>query len=268
MKKILFFTTLLLALGSNAQVTILNADFNNGIPTGWQTIDNDNLIPYNNSNVSFMTDAWNLVEDYDSLAIGDSILVATSWFENSGDADDYLISPAVTLGNYGNFISFDLKSVDASNPDGFQVLYSTNGTAISDFTGNPLIYDSIAISPYWTKYSINIDDLGINNQNVHFAFRHYATDQYILALDNISITINDPVTIKENSEKTFSFYPNPAKNQINLVDVENNSLVTITDLNGKIVKSQITSNSTLNIDLAKGLYLIQINNSIQKLIIE
>ena len=268
MKKILFFTTLLLALGSNAQVTILSADFNNGIPTGWQTIDNDNLVPYNNSNVNFMTDAWNVIEDYDSLAIGDSILVATSWFEATGDADDYLISPTVTLGNYGNFISFDVKSVDASNPDGFQVLYSTGGTSISDFTGNPLVYDSIAISPYWTNYSIELDGLGINNQNVHFAFRHYASDKYIMALDNIDVTINDPVTIKENNLKTFSFYPNPAKHIINLVDVEDNSLVTITDLNGKIIASKVASNSILNIDLAKGLYLIQINHSIQKLIIE
>lgn len=268
MKKILFFATLLSALGSNAQVSILEADFNNGIPTGWQTIDNDNLIPYNNSNVSFMTEAWNVVEDYDSTGTGDSILVSTSWFTEAGDADDYLISPAVTLGNYGNFISFDVKSLDASNPDGFQVLYSTNGTDISDFTGNELVFSSSAVSPYWTNYSINLDDLGINNQNVHFAFRHFATDQYILALDNIAISINDPVSVKENNQTSFSFYPNPAKNSINLTNVVDNSLVTITDLNGKTVLSQIYTNSIINIDLAKGLYLIEINNSIQKLIIE
>lgn len=259
---------LLLAYSNFAQVSILNVDFNNGIPTGWETIDNDNLVPFNNSNVNFMTEAWNVIEDYDSLSIGDSILVATSWFENGGDADDYLISPSITLGNYGNYIYFDLKSVDASNPDGFQVLYSTGGTTINDFINNPLVYDSIAISPYWTNYSVNLDDLGINNQAVHFAFRHYATDQYILALDNISVRINDPVSVNENIKDYFSFYPNPAKNSITLTNLEDNSLVTITDLNGKIIINEILTSSSLNLNLAKGLYLIQANNSIQKLIIE
>jgi hypothetical protein len=268
MKNILLISTLLTVFTSISQVTILDVDFNNGIPSGWETIDNDNLVPYNNSNVSFMTEAWNLVEDYDSTSIGDSILVATSWFTDGGTADDYLISPAFTLGNYGNYISFDLRSIDASNPDGFQVLYSTGGTDISSFNNNPLVFDSIAISPYWTNYSVNLDDLGINNQAVYFAFRHYATDKYILGLDNISLRINDPVSIKENKKEQFSFYPNPAKNGINLVDVKENSLVTITDLNGKIVLNKIASNSILNFNLAKGLYLIQINNSIQKLIIE
>ncbi len=268
MKNLLLISILLTVFTSISQVTILNVDFNNGIPTGWEIIDNDNLVPYNNSNVNFMTEAWNLVEDYDSISIGDSILVATSWFTDGGDADDYLISPALTLGNYGNYISFDLKSIDASNPDGFQVLYSTGGTDINSFNNNPLVFDSIAISPYWTNYSVNLDDLGVNNQAVYFAFRHYATDKYILALDNISLRINDPVSIEENKEEHFSFYPNPAKNSINLTDVKENSLVTITDLNGKVVTSEITSNSILSLDLSKGLYLIKINNSVQKLIIE
>ena len=268
MKKILFFATLFAALATKAQVNILNVDFNNGIPAGWQLIDNDNLTPYANNYVNFMTDAWNVIENYDSLSIGDSILVATSWFTSPGSADDYLISPAVTLGNYGNFISFDLKSVDASNPDGFQVLYSTNGTTINEFRANPLVFDSIAISPYWTNYVVNLDDLGINNQSVYFAFRHYATDKYILALDNIAVTINDPVSVNEQERFDFSFYPNPAKNTLNLVGVKENSFVTITDLNGKIVVSEKLNSSVLSLDLAKGLYLITIDNSVQKLIVE
>lgn len=267
MKILLLTISLITAILGFSQVTILDVDFNNGIPTGWELIDNDNLVPFNNPNVNFMTKAWNVIEDYDSLGIGDSILVATSWFTNGGDADNYLISPAITLGNYGNYVSFDLKSVDASNPDGFQVLYSTGGTNINNFTSNPLVYDSIAISPYWTNYSVNLDDLGISNQVVHFAFRHYANDKYILALDNIAVRINDPVSINENELNTFSFYPNPASTILNLIDVEENSLINITDLNGKLVYSAL-ANSVINLDLAKGLYLIKINNSIQKLIIE
>ncbi len=268
MKKILFFVTSLFALTQYAQVTILNTDFNNGIPTGWQLIDNDQLVPYNDISVNFMTAAWNVIEDYDSTGSGDSILVATSWFETSGEADDYLISPAITLGNYGNFISFDLRSIDASHPDGFQVLYSTGGTALGDFTSNPLLYDSIAISPYWTRYSVNLDEFALNNQTVHFAFRHYATDQYILALDNISIVINDPVSVEEAQTESFHFYPNPATNNITFDKVAHGELITITDLSGKLLNTSILQSNSLTVDLPQGIYLIKIKNTVQKLIIK
>ncbi|MCT4580715.1 MAG: choice-of-anchor J domain-containing protein [Flavobacteriales bacterium] len=268
MKKILFFVTSLFALTQYAQVTILNADFNNGIPTGWQLIDNDQLVPYNDNSVNFMTNAWNLVEDYDSTGIGDSILVATSWFETSGEADDYLISPAITLGNYGNFISFDLRSIDASHPDGFQVLYSTEGTALSDFSNSPLLYDSIAISPYWTRYTVNLDEFSLNNQTIHFAFRHYATDQYVLALDNISIVINDPVSIDETISTLFQFYPNPATDRITFENIEMGQPITITDLSGQLIQTLILNNKSIDIDLPNGLYLINVGGTVQKLIIK
>lgn len=268
MKITLLFITALISVSLYAQVTILNSDFNNGIPTGWQLIDNDQLTPYNDNSVNFMTDAWNVVEDYDSTGTGDSILVATSWFDESGDADDYLISPSITLGNYGNFISFYLKSIDASNPDGFQLLYSNGGTTVNDFTSNTVLYDSIALSPYWTRYTVNLDDFSLNNQTVHFAFRHYATDQYILALDNISIVINDPVSINETKKEQFSFYPNPAKNVITFDNVKSGQEIIITELSGKTVYQSILNNNSLNIDLSKGIYLVKVNNSIQKLIID
>jgi len=266
MKKIVFIASLIYNFSSFAQVTILSTDFNNGIPTGWQTIDNDNLTPNSNPNVSFMTEAWNLVENQDSLTIGDSILVATSWFDNEGTADDFLISPPITLGSYGNFISFDLKSFDASNPDGFEILYSTSGTSANDFIYNTKLYDVETVSPYWTNYSIEIE--GLANQTVHLAFRHVATDKYVLALDNISVSINDPVSINENAEFTYSFYPNPTKEFITFQNLESNTPVLITDLNGKIVQSDFISNNQLKINLAKGLYLITVNNFTQKLIIE
>lgn len=268
MKLFLLFVTALLTVPFLAQVTILNADFNNGIPTGWQLIDNDQLIPYNDNSVNFMTEAWNVVENYDSTGIGDSILVATSWFQDAGDADDYLISPAITLGNYGNFISFDLKSIDASHPDGFQLLYSNGGTTVNDFTNNPILYDSIALSPYWTRYTVNLDDFSLNNQTVHFAFRHYATDQYILALDNISIVINDPVSIKENKENSFTFYPNPASNNLTFENVVLGETIQILDLSGKLIKTFTLKTNNLTIDLPQGVYLIKVQNAVQKLIIK
>lgn len=267
MTKFVFIILIFLSVKKYSQTTILNANFNNGIPVGWQMIDNDQLTPNNSESVSFMTNAWNVVENPDSTGIGDSVLMATSWFESSGTADNYLISPAVTLSNFGNYIYFDLKSLDASNPDGFQVLYSTSGTNIDDFVVNNIVFDSASISPYWTRYVVNLDEHNLNNQTIYFAFRHYATDKFILALDNINITINDPVPIKTTEKEMFSFYPNPANNYINIKGVKENTKCSIINLRGEVIKKIYITNGLLLLDIPAGVYFIKVNNIRKKIVV-
>ena len=63
-------------------------------------------------------------EDYDTLGDNDSILISTSWFETAGTADNYIVLPPLTLGPFGNYISFDCKSKDQTYPDDFEILFS------------------------------------------------------------------------------------------------------------------------------------------------
>ena len=127
MKKLLLFSICIAATIAYSQTTVLSENFNNGFPSGWQLIDNDNAAPYNSPSVNFISDAFVIYEDYDSLGIGDSILIATSWLDDSSiDADDYLILPSVTLGGGGNKLHFETKSIDQSYPDGIQLLYTFN----------------------------------------------------------------------------------------------------------------------------------------------
>jgi hypothetical protein len=53
------------------------------------------------------------------------------------------------------------------------------------------------MSPYWTTYQVSLDSIGVQNQTVYIAFRHFGSDQYLLALDNISVEMENPVTIEE-----------------------------------------------------------------------
>src|SRR5687768_8709895 len=107
----------------NAQiVTFMSENFNSGFPASWTRINNDGLIP--DAAVSFVNNAWVAYEDIDSTGIGDSVMVATSYYSPAGTADDWLITPAITLLHHGNFLNWEARSQDPSYPDGYDVMIS------------------------------------------------------------------------------------------------------------------------------------------------
>ncbi len=69
----------------------------------------------------------------------------------------------------------------------------------------------------------------------------------------------DPASsINENQSFDFSFYPNPAQNKINITSKTQINGYVITDLQGKIIRSNRSSNiSSIDVsDLAKGSYVL------------
>ena len=67
--------------------------------------------PYNDPMVFSLSSSFHLVEDYDSLNIGDSIMAANSWFNDTIAANNFIITPALTFINNGNYLNFQAKSV-------------------------------------------------------------------------------------------------------------------------------------------------------------
>ena len=78
-----------------------------------------------------------------------------------------------------------------------------------------------------------------------------------------SSDVNIFVSVIENNNEVLKLYPNPL-NQTNLnINLENNSIISLFDLSGKLIKTyQLKSgNNLLNLDfLNKGLYLIECNS--------
>jgi hypothetical protein len=249
----------LLSLNSLAQNTILFQDFNQGFPAGWSLIDNDSLTPNSSPAVNFITDAFVIAEDADSTSMGDSLLVATSWFDTTGTADDYLILPPLTMGAYGNYISFDAKSMDHTHPNGLEVLVSAGGINPWDFFVLPSAYDTFITPPYWTNYRVSLDSVGISpGQTVRIAFRHYSTDQYILALDNIKVDIDDDLSNAEMDLLPITLYPNPVKEGVLNINLIANRNYQIFDAQGKQVQNGICFKQIHLDDLQGGLYLLNI----------
>lgn len=273
-----FFLALVLTINLQAQV-LLSENFNNGFPLAWQSIDADGLTPV--PQVAYCGYAFATHIDFDSTSANDSILVATSWFTPVGAANNYLITPQITLLANGNFLTWQAKSQDPSYPDGYMVLVSTTNNSISSFTDT--IYNTNAEVPYWINRQINLDAYA--GQSIYLAFRHYTNNKFILAIDNIEVYADITFAVNENyQENNINVYPNPTNGMLylgikNQEIIKNNSSLTIYDISGKEVFKQNFNNAInnpnnpilLNLNaLQNGIYFLHAetkNGSVNKKII-
>jgi len=250
----LFFTFCLFVFATQiqAQTIILNTDFQQGIPTNYSIVDNDFNAP--NSQVSNFTSAWiGTVDPEDST---NKVAAATSYFSLEDTASRWLITPALTLSSFGNFISWKAKSHDPSFPDNYMVLVSTTDNQISSFIDT--IGDIEQENFEWTEREVNLSENGYNNQIIYVAFVNTTFDGYILYLDSIQARIEDPVGNSELNSISVKMYPNPT-NDFCIIDCEKPiKSIALFDFEGRL----ITTIEEQTIDLRNyksGIYFISLN---------
>lgn len=251
-----FYILFALPFISLGQTEIFSEDFESGIPAGWTIIDNDGRTV--NASVSEFQPAWISLEDPQDAM--NTVAGSTSYFEPEGRASRWLITPSITLGDYGNLLYWRAMSHDPSFPDWYMVLISTTGTNVEDFTDT--LFRIVNEFPEWTEREVNMSDSGYNNVNIHLAFVNNTNRGYKLYVDDVSIEINDPVSIAEKELVSFSIYPNPSSDFISLNSQEVIQQIKITDASGKEV--YLNHNYSEKIDVQKlerGIYFIHISTA-------
>ncbi len=173
---------------ADAQI-ILFENFNTGIPSSFTLIDNDGFTP--NPNVAYISNAW--VARAASQNGSDSVAMSTSWYAPVGSADDWLITPQLSLAA-ASTISWSAVTIDGDFPDGYQVLISTTGATVSDFTDTVLTIT--AENAAWTNRSLNLHSLGYANADVYIAFRNNSADKFLLAIDDIKVKNLAPTDVQ------------------------------------------------------------------------
>jgi hypothetical protein len=121
---------------------------------------------------------------------------------------------------------------------------------------NPVLFDTIAVPSVCTDFQIKLDEVPLNT-DIYIVFRHYATNQYILAIDNINIITNDLTGLSKNSKNQIAIYPNPSSGKIT-IEGNNNDNVIINDALGKVIWKGIVEEST-EINFSKGFYILNTN---------
>ena len=253
-KHLLLISSVIFAASTNAQTVAYSEDFQQGLPVSYTVVANDGLTP--DASVSEFTDAWIEYVDPDNSL--DTVAASTSYFSPVGTADRWLITPAINLGGFGNYLYWEAKSHDASYPDGYQILISTTDTQLSSFTDT---LDAVQVEQeYWTQRSINLSEEGYDEfEIVYIAFVNRTNNGFKLYLDDISVEIHDPrglrpAGLSDLSLDNIHVYPNPTSDYIEINEKHQGAKIYSQD--GKLVL--ISNESKIDVrTLSKGAYFIE-----------
>jgi hypothetical protein len=187
-----------------------------------------------------------------------------AWASNGAANNDWMISPAITLGAGGNTLEFVHKSLSSSyGYEKFNVLiYAGTGTpSPADFTALDTNLTSNSWQS-WLTYTKNLDAYA--GQTVRIAIQCVSNDAYMFMVDNFKVTADETAGVADLNKATSTVYPNPVVESFNVnLSAKFNSSdvkVTITDMTGKEVKSFGAASSYNVSDLAAGVYVVKITD--------
>lgn len=160
----------------------LSENFENGIPGSWTVLDLDANPLWWSMYTKGFTGAWQpFVHDGRKCAAVCDYFDGGTW-----TADDYLITPAITLGPGPICLSWKASAVYDGYINSYSILISTTGTNPSDFLANPPLFDQPQEIAFWTDYSIDISAYA--GQTVYIAFYDYTSGGYAIYIDDVKIT--------------------------------------------------------------------------------
>lgn len=206
MKKILLISTFMLGTLSIAfsQSILFSENFesSSSLPSGWTQINNDNN--------TLHTDAQSIMGSNGYVAYDwgtNSCAMSTNYFTANQYADDWLITPAITLQPNSKLkFKVRLTEIDGATPPwddaSFSVKVSTTGNAISDFSGANIFATTSFDNTGWQILEF---DLSSYSGTVYVAFQnqsHYDYDPDFgvspggyLQFDDIEVSYLLPVDV-------------------------------------------------------------------------
>ncbi len=288
MKKLLLSFLILGGLHANAQVAIFDdsfefyEDFAIANVGDWTLTDVDLKLTYGFTGITFLnTGVAKSFQVFNAAATTPPIVpsATSDWSARTGDRhmvcfaastappvnNDWLISPQITLGST-NTVKFWAKACDATYfQERFSVWVSTTGTDVADFVQISTGAFTTTPNITWAEYTYNLA-ASYDGLPVYIGIKCTSPDMFGFAIDDFSVT-----AVALGTEgffaSNYAAYPNPANNVLN-INSKNTSVfeqVQLTDVNGRIVKSEKTNgviSYQMNIaDLNAGVYFLKVTSN-------
>lgn len=185
-KHLLLSASLFTAIATTAQIAY-EQDFEGADPlatmttygTDGATISTDSEV----TTYGFEGDTFWVIHD----AIGSNAAMTVTWFDPAVDADNYLITPAISLaGGTGYSLSWKAQSLgNSSFLDPYVVKLSTTGTAKADFTTT--LFTNAAGAPNTGEDIEIVIPAEFSGDDIHIAFIANGNDDFVIAFDNIMV---------------------------------------------------------------------------------
>ena len=160
----------------------IRCDFSFGMPSDFTLIDNDRNTPStDNTKYPFAVGTpW--LAYYDPTE-DNVVAVSTSWYQNEGTSDDWMILPGMEVDGDDDVLSWRARATDNNFRDGYAVYVSTTGTAPTDFDRSAPLFSTAAESAAWTRHRVSL--AAYKGKTVHIAFVNNSTDCSCLYVDDI-----------------------------------------------------------------------------------
>jgi hypothetical protein len=188
-----------LAPSLQAQTVLFSEDFQGGMPATFSLYNVDMRTPA--GSVAFVNQAW-IVRDDPDRTIADSVAISTSWYAPDGAADDWMVSPAITIPTGLNIqLTWEAIAFDADFRDGYEVRIFTAAPTDSTLANSTLALTIAAENDTWTQRSLNLSAYA--GQTIYVAFRNKSNNMFLLAIDNIVVA-----TVPNYDLKVVNVLPN------------------------------------------------------------
>jgi len=238
-----------------------NFDASTDLPPCWSTIDADG-----DGNTWWIRPSdHNGYPEYDAYSL-ENFATSQSWINYVAiQPDNYLVTPPIAIPANGASLNYMIG--ESYNDDGdnehYEVLVSTTGTNISDFT-DVLLEETLTTTSWVPRTNISL--AAYAGQTIYIAFRHFnCYDVELLKLDDVSIMPLDEVT-NNNPSRNIAVYPNPVTTTFVIKNAAG-SQAKIYDVSGKMVYTApvTTDNQTVDIsNVSAGIYFLELQSSTSK----
>lgn len=206
MKKITAFllTAILTISGVLAQPQVLEYNFNDGDKTGIAFYDVDQLTPSSfMQSIGFAVDnPWILIMD--SATSKDMFIGSTSQYTPAGQANDWMVLPAVEVLNENMMLEWKSQAFMANKRDGLKIFISTEGNQPSDFPADPvweIEQEEIGATEDYFEGEFISHELSLAQyvgKTIYIAFVNQSYDKSIIAIDDIKVYSNDKFALNLN----------------------------------------------------------------------
>lgn len=172
-------------LGTGCPLTLLSEGFGGAsFPAGWFRFDVDGRTPH--ENVDYVDSAW--VVRQDEKFVAQQAAFSTSWYVPTGAADDWMVTPALSLPAAGVAtctLSWRGVAYDVANRDGYEVrLFTTAPTAAN--LASSIVLSSVAQeNTTWTARTLDLT--AYKGQTIHVAWRNNSNDKFVLLIDDVAV---------------------------------------------------------------------------------
>lgn len=151
-------------------------------------------------------------------------------------------------GSFSTYKGISQKKLIRLNSNG---LKDTSFDIGSGFGGSPF------------TYNYGITSIKVLNNGATIIGGKFTNYQGISNTRDLVLLKGNPLSFQSFDKLDFKIYPNPSENYINITNTKNLKIdfIEIYDLQGKILKKQTESSTTIDVsDLQKGMYLLKITS--------